>query len=480
MKPFITLSLLALAPLLAFAHEGHTHKADGSCCSDLSKFVAKPEAAHTHSPGENPRVALKAKQVANLGLRTEKIAPAKIARTVLALGEITSDPRGESSAASRIPGRVVELKVALGDTVKAGDTLAVIESRQPGGDPTRVAVTALAAGTVDEVLTRLGDPVSPDAPLMRLADHTRLVAIARIPQANAAALKPGVTRARFTPEGGETREITLTSLTPHADPVTGTMTARFAIDNKDGALAPGRRAEFRVILSEKEWALTVPRDAVQGEHGDLFVFIENAPGVYEKHPVLVGEGDERLVAITGPEAGELVVTRGAGSLRYADTSSGSLRAALDAAHGHKHGPNGEEPGEEAHDHAPTVQPAVTPAPAHDHDHAGHNHDHDHDHDHDHAGHDHAKPATAGGKTTPAKPVSGKTALQAELDAAHGHSHGPNGEEPGEHAASASKPGFFSGDSGAVFFGTLAAGETLLLALALGALRRKERKEADRA
>lgn len=428
MKSFIPLSLLALAPLLAFAEEGHVHKADGSCCSDVSKFVEKPAAAHTHAPGENPRVSLKANQVANLGIKIEKIAPAKISRTAFALGDIDADPRGESAAASRIAGRVVELKVALGDTVKTGDTLAVIESRQPGGEPARVAITAFASGTVTEVLTRLGEPASPDAPLLRLADHTRLVAEARIPQRHAAELKPGATRARLTTEGGETREVTLDSLAPKADPVSGTVTARFLIDNRDGKLIPGRRAEFRVILSEKEYPVTVPREAVQGEKGDLFVFIEEATGVYEKHPVLLGEGDERTVAVTGPEAGETVVVHGAYSLRYADTSNVSLHEAMDAAHGHKHGPNGEEP-------------------------EGDDHDHD------------------------AKPATGKTALQAELDAAHGHAHGPGGEELDEHAAPA-KPGMFTGDSGCVFFATLAAGEAILLGLALTALRRKQSKETS--
>lgn len=486
MRHIIPISLLALAPF--------TVRAGDACCPDGGKFDAAPghnhahgEAGHVHAAGSNPRVTLKANQVANLAIKTGKIAPAKIARTAFALGDIDADPRGESSAATRIAGRLVELKVALGDTVKKGDTLAVIESRQPGGEPAKVAITALADGTVTEVLTRLGDPVSPDAPLLRLADHTRLVAEARIPQRHVADLTPGMTLARLTPEGGETREVTLDSFTPKADPLTGTVTARFIIDNADGALSPGRRAEFRVILSEKEFPVTVPRDAVQGEKGDLFVFIEETPGVYEKQPVIVGEGDERTVAVTGPEAGEKVVTHGAYSLRYADASNVSLREAMDAAHGHKHGPNGEEPDADAHaegDHKHTEGDA--------HDHSGHKHaegeaDHDHDHEekskepapvtgktdpetkpHDHAAH--AK------ESAPTKPAARKSALQAELDAAHGHSHGANGEELDAQGA-ASKPGFFSGDSGSVLFATLAAGEAILLGLALTALRRKQSKES---
>jgi len=489
MRHLISISALALAPLAANAGD--------ACCPDGGKFDAPAghthahaEAGHTHHADANPRVTLKANQIANLAIKTEKIAPAKIARTAFALGDIEVDPRGESSAASRIAGRVVELKVALGDTVKKGDMLLVVESRQPGGDPAKIAVTALADGTVTEVLTRLGDPVSPDAQLLKLADYTRLIAEARIPQRYASDLTPGMTLARMTPEGSETREVTLDSFTPKADPVAGTLTARFSIDNTDGSLTPGRRVEFQVILSQKEFPVTVPRDAVQGEKGDLFVFVEETPGVYEKHPVRLGEGDERTVAITGPEAGERVVTHGAYSLCYADASNVSLQEAMEAAHGHKHGPNGEEPGEEGHaegDHKHADGDA--------HDHEGHTHAAEGGKDHDHAaektdaheGHVHdadgkevavmkgAENTAASAAKTPAK----TSALQEAMDAAHGHKHGPGGEEPEGHddAKKSGRTGlvkFLTGDSGWVFFATLAAGEAALLALAVTALRRKNK------
>ena len=484
MKHIVTLSFLSIAPLLAHAGD--------ACCPDHGKFDAPKSAvsSHAHGPGENnPRVILTENQRANLSLKTEVIGPAKIASTVFALGELSVYPSGESAAASRIPGRVVALSVALGDRVKRGDTLALVESRQPGGDPARVAITAPADGTVTEVLTRLGEPVSPDAPLLRLADLSRLVAEARVPQRFADALRPGSTLARITPEGGETRTLALRAITPVADPVSGTVRARFEWDNAEGRFTPGRRCEFRLILSETEHALTVPRGAVQGDRGEFFVFIENAAGVYEKHPVVVGEGDDLRVAVTGPEAGERVVSHGAYSLCYADSAGISLKEALDAAHGHSHGPNGEEPGAtSSHTHA-------------GHDHAGHSHEADASEDlmedpdamlaqsvgigvstHTHADgtvHDaDHRPVDAAASAPRAK-----SALQAELDAAHGHAHGPNGEELGDsnHAAPVATGGWrawFTGDSAAVFYATLAFGEAILLALALAALRRKARKEGS--
>ncbi len=503
--PLLSLSLLALAPL--------TLHAGAACCGDVSAFVDKPAGA----TGDTPRIALNENQRANLALRVEPVAARRLARTVFALGEFVTDPRGESAVASRIAGRLVELKVAVGDTVKAGDTVAVVESRQSGETPARVALLAAAAGTVDELAVRLGDPVSPDAALMRLSDHTRLVAIARIPQAHAAALKPAETRSRVTPEGGAETTLRLDSLAPRADALAGTVLARFKADNPAGAFTPGQRAAFRVILSESDHAHTIPRDAVQGEHGDLFVFVENAAGVYEKRSVVTGEGDDRFVPVRGVTVGERVVTHGAYALRYAGASAGSLKAALDAAHGHAHGPNGEEldaagaPAAESHpagahkhadgtvhvgahaapedDAAPDFDP-LRPAeshPAGTHTHADGTvhvgaHDapahaagpadeedlnfdplrpmeaHADDEGHDHAGHDHA-------------------AGEAAADPHAGHNHAPGEHGKPAAPAKATKP-FFSGSSGEVLLGTLAAGEALLLALALNTLRRRRDKEVS--
>lgn len=486
------LSLIALAPLLL--HAG------ASCCGDVSAFADKPAA--TAAAGDTPRIALTETQRANLALRVDPVAARRIAVTAFALGEFITDPRGESAVSSRIAGRLVELKVAVGDTVKAGDTVAVVESRQPGDTPVRIALTAPASGTVDELAVRLGDPVSPDAALMRLSDHTRLVAIARIPQTHVAALKPAATLARVTPEGGAETTLTLESLNPRADALAGTVLARFKADNPAGAFTPGQRAAFRVILSESEHSHTIPREAVQGERGDLFVFVENATGVYEKRPVVVAEGDERFVPVRGVKVGDRVVTHGAYALRYAGASSGTLKAALEAAHGHAHGPNGEELGANAapaeshpagaHTHADGTVHNAAPAPklpagAHVHadgsvhvgDHAAPAPDdglpdeddlnfdplrpmeeHADDDGHDHAGHDHEEGEAA-----------------ADPHAGHNHAPGEHGKTAAPAPAVATKP-FFTGSSGEVLLGTLAAGETLLLALALNTLRRRRDKEVS--
>lgn len=309
MKHFITLATLALAPFAAFAQTEaeHDHKAPSvakpadpeckdGCCVADAKAPAKPS-AHEHKAGDGHEDAEHEHEHGD---------------------DITITP-------------ALVTKFAI-----------VTEKVGPG----KIARTTITTGTFAK-----------DA---ALAKSPALIVEAKVSERAVTKFKAGETRLRVAPTGGQTCEALFHSVTPNPSASKGFTTARFLLENKNGAIEAGSRAEFRLVTSEKEFALTVPRDAIQGAKGKTFVYVEEKPGVYEKHPVVVLDSDDLRAAITGPDAGEAVVTKGA-----------SVNAALDSAHGHTHGPNGEEPG---HDHAA-------------HDHAAH----------DHAAHDHAKPAPAPAK-----------------------------------------------------------------------------------
>lgn len=79
---------------------------------------------------------------------------------------------GEAAAVEApISGRIVSVPVKVGDAVKPGDPVAVIEASRmmsPGDRPMVGAVHATHAGTVHEVLVRTGDEVKARQPLVRV------------------------------------------------------------------------------------------------------------------------------------------------------------------------------------------------------------------------------------------------------------------------------------------------------------------------
>ena len=91
--------------------------------------------------------------------------------------------------------------------------------------------------------------------------------------------------------------------------------------------------------------MSVPRSAMQGEAASRFVYVKDfdLKNAFVKTIVEVGQVNDRYAEITnGLLPGDSVVTRGGYSLAFAGGGSVSLKAALDAAHGHEHAADGSE------------------------------------------------------------------------------------------------------------------------------------------
>jgi membrane fusion protein, heavy metal efflux system len=306
--------------------------------------------------------------VENLGLVTELVEESNFETTVFAIGRVEEIPSQRSVVSSRIAGRVVELGVHVGDTVKAGQMVARVETRQPGDPPPTIELTALQDGLVVDTHVRLGEPVEPEKDLLDIADRSQLWAVAKIPEPSAAAIGLGTkARLRIPALGSETIEATLERFAVDADREAGTVEGIFVLQNPEGKIQPGMRVEFSLITASREGVMSVPRIAVQGSPTSRVVFVEDfdLPYAFVRSPVVLGEQNEESVeVISGLFPGDEVVTTGSYALSFAGGGSGiSLKEALDAAHGHEHAEDGSEltdadkakqgasSGDQDHDHA---------------------------------------------------------------------------------------------------------------------------------
>jgi multidrug efflux pump subunit AcrA (membrane-fusion protein) len=338
-----------------------------------SSLSAAPEVQR-----EQNTVVLDANAVANLRLEFDSAEPRVFEETAFALGRLESRPGATAAVSSRISGRVVALSATLGESVKADSEIVHVESRQAGDPPPVIALSAPATGVVTALNVHLGDPVEPDAALLEITDLSEVHAVARVPEAVAGRLRVGETKARIrlTAFPGEVLTGELVRVGAEADPASGTLAAHFRVPNRDGRLRPGLRAEFALILSSRSDVLSVPREAVQGEGtAPRVVFTKDfeLPNAFVKTPVVLGATNDRDIEIvSGLFPGDEVVTRGAYSLSFAGGGGLSLKAALDAAHGHEHAADGGElnPGESVST-VPVTANAASHGHGHGHDHAGH-------------------------------------------------------------------------------------------------------------
>ena len=298
------------------------------------------------APTNSNTVVLTETGVKNLRIETVVAQETDFEESIFALGRIESIPSKHAAVSSRIPGRITDLTVSVADPVQAGQTVAKVESRQPGDPPPTIELKAPLSGLVIHTDTKLGDPVEPDKAILEIVDLTEVYAIAAVPEAQAAVLKPGsVAHIRVPALGDTPLEGEMIRFGTASDREGGTIDAVFKVDNKELRMRPGMRAEFSIVTGKRENVMSVPRAALQGEPSNRFLYVKHfdLANAFIKTPVEVGTMNDRAVEIvSGLFPADEVVTRGAYSLSFAGASSVSLKEALDAAHGHEHAEDGSE------------------------------------------------------------------------------------------------------------------------------------------
>jgi multidrug efflux pump subunit AcrA (membrane-fusion protein) len=285
--------------------------------------------------------------VKNLRIQTEMVDERDFETTVFAVGRIEEKPENRAVVSSRISGRIVELNAYIGDKVKKGDVVAKVESRQPGSPPPIIEVVAPMSGVIVESHARLGEPVEPAQDILDIADRSQMWAVAKIPESEADQIGPGTkARMKIPALGDELTVIEMAKFGVSADREAGTVDGIFIVENPEGRLKPGMRAEFGIVTSSRDFVMSVPREAVQGDPTKRVVFVKDfdLPNAFVKAPVVLGEqNDQYMEVVEGLFPGDEVVTRGSYALSFAGSGSGmSLKEALDAAHGHEHNEDGSE------------------------------------------------------------------------------------------------------------------------------------------
>lgn len=296
---------------------------------------------------ESGTVLLTEQGVKNLGIEMVAVEESSFENTAFALGRIETIPGRTGTVSSRIPGRLLEIAVAPGDTVSEGQVVAKVESRQPGDPPPTISLKTPLKGLVMNASSRLGDPVEPDKALLEIIDLSEVHAVARVPEYQAASLKPGAkARIKITAIGTKEFEGELLRFGTSADMESGTIDAYFLLKNPEGAIRPGMRAEFSIVKESRDGILSVPKEALQGNPANRHVYIKHSkiPNAFEKVSVQTGDiSNDRVEIVDGLIPDDQVVTRGSYSLGFAGGGGGvSLKEALDAAHGHDHNEDGSE------------------------------------------------------------------------------------------------------------------------------------------
>lgn len=361
--------LVAIAAALGF---GAAHWSGPKQASAPASAPAPAAAAQDSASTE---IEIPAEYLTTANIAVEPVAAGDVAGEILAPGSVTALPNSEAVIIARAPGTVSRVNHRLGETVRAGETLALVESldaaamaaerstalarlelarknhnreaslfgegvspRQDleaaqatltvaqadarraqlvaaavhvGSDGKSVAVVSPIAGKVTAVAATLGAYVQPQAELFRVARPDAVQVEAHVSAADISRIGAG-DAATILAAGGVPVQAVIHAVTPTVSGETRAATVVLTPKGSAHGLIVGEGAQVRLHARGAAAAgLVVPEDAVQNIDGRDVLFVRTGKG-FRPQPVLVGTRSGGIAQIvSGVRAGELVATRNA-------------------------------------------------------------------------------------------------------------------------------------------------------------------------
>jgi cobalt-zinc-cadmium efflux system membrane fusion protein len=320
--------------------------------------------------GASEGITLTPEQVALANIRVEKLVHAIMDYQVYAPGEIKANGYTSYQVSPRVDSVVLRRHVALGDQVKAGQSLvtlfsatvaeaqasyrvassewrraeqlgrkavgekryisaqtdyeagygrllafglskeaiiALTEKSQPLGEYTLVAAIAGAVLSDD---FHQGQRVESGQPLIELADERELWVEARLAP-NAHLELPAGSQAKIR-VAEEFFPAVVTQEAHTIDPNTRTRVIRMLVINDSHRLHPGQFADVYFSFATDTPVLAVPESALmRGADGDWTVFVEGEPGEFRPQEVELGQSLGEWREISGVAEGAAIVMQGA-------------------------------------------------------------------------------------------------------------------------------------------------------------------------
>lgn len=333
---------------------------------------AAPASAPAAADGDAVEIKIPADYLAAARIAVEAVGDGGWKGELITSGTVTAPPNSEAVVVARAAGNVTRVLRQLGDTVRAGEALALVDSpeaaamaaergvanarldlarkshaREAGlfaqgvtprqdmeaaqaalavaeaearraasvaqaahvaADGKSLAVVSPIGGKVTAQAAALGGFVAPQTELFRVAGDGPAQVEASVAAADIARVAAG-DKATIVAAGGATVAATVRSVTPTVGG--GARAATVVLTPSARGLVVGEGVQARLHLRGAAAGLVVPEDAVQNVDGHDVLFVRTRDG-FRARPVLVGaRGGGVAQIVSGVNAGERVATRNA-------------------------------------------------------------------------------------------------------------------------------------------------------------------------
>ncbi|MBW1851095.1 MAG: efflux RND transporter periplasmic adaptor subunit [Deltaproteobacteria bacterium] len=296
---------------------------------DKSDGHDETEEVHNHGDehAEEDIVKMSAEELKEFGIVVKAVGPSVIQMHTDLSGEIKPDPRKIAHMIPRFDGIVKKVHKTIGDRVKKGDVLAVIESNE---SLMKYEVTSAIDGTVIDMHMTPGELVNGGSNHdITVANLKTVWAELSVYQKDLSIISIG--QMVIILAGHEIYEAKgkISYISPIIDEATRTATARVSLDNSTGKWKPGMFVTAEVLTLEQEVPLAVAKNAIQSFEGQAVVFVQDKEG-FRPQPVTVGLQNDKVVEIlSGLHAGETYIAKGAFTIK-----AELMKESFGGGHGH--------------------------------------------------------------------------------------------------------------------------------------------------
>ncbi|MES2135497.1 MAG: efflux RND transporter periplasmic adaptor subunit [Pseudomonadota bacterium] len=168
----------------------------GRSMDDSSPSTVQAGEGEGKKQGREGFIPMTAEQLAASGIATERVEPGSLLSEIIAQATVTAPPDGQAVLTARADGAVVRINKRLGDPVGAGETIALLESREAAAfvaERNAAAARAQAARAAAAREQRLFDAKITARQDLEAALTARSTAEAELRRADAALRAAGVT-----------------------------------------------------------------------------------------------------------------------------------------------------------------------------------------------------------------------------------------------------------------------------------------------
>lgn len=239
------------------------------------------------------------------GVTAESAGPATMTETLAVYGQVKLNANQVARAVPRFGGIVREARKAIGDTVTAGEVVALVETNQTLAT---IEVKAPLAGVIVDRDVNAGETVPDGAALYTIANLDDVWVDLHVPKRDHERVKVGQAVVIEADDASEAAQGTVAWIAPTGSAEAQTLTARVVLPNPAHRWHAGLFVKAQITLSEAAVPVAVKASALQTLFDFTVVFSQHGD-LYQARPLELGRRGGGYVEVRkGLRAGERYVT----------------------------------------------------------------------------------------------------------------------------------------------------------------------------